>query len=192
LHLQGPTQRKKHRTPGASSIHGLIIGIGNVGEELGSYSAGDVFLSRDGGFTWEEIHKEPHIWEFGNSGSLLVMAHNGRPTNHVIFSTDLGLTWAKHQFAEGELLIHDIITNPSGTSRRFIVLGKHPLHPSKIFAIKIDFSSLITRECMSLPAQDYTATLTFNNITGNSDRDFEFWSPYNHGDNCILGKQVRL
>ncbi|KAK7453954.1 vacuolar protein sorting/targeting protein PEP1 [Stygiomarasmius scandens] len=171
LHLQGPTQRKKHRTPGASSIHGLIIGIGNVGEELGSYSAGDVFLSRDGGFTWEEIHKEPHIWEFGNSGSLLVMAHNGRPTNHVIFSTDLGLTWAKHQFAEEELLIHDIITNPSGTSRRFIVLGKHPLHPSKIFAIKIDFSSLITREC-------------------NSDRDFEFWSPYNHGDNCILGKQM--
>ena len=69
------------------------MAVGNVGEVLADYTESDTFLSRDAGFTWEEVHKDAHTWEFGDSGSILIMANDEEPTDHVLFSTDEGLTW---------------------------------------------------------------------------------------------------
>ena len=33
------------------------MAVGNVGEHLLPYTESDTFLSRDAGFTWEEVHK---------------------------------------------------------------------------------------------------------------------------------------
>ena len=49
-----------------------MLAVGNVGEELAPYTDSDIFLTRDGGFTWEEIHKDAHMWEFGDSGSVIL------------------------------------------------------------------------------------------------------------------------
>ena len=67
------------------------MAVGNVGETLEEYDQSDTFLSRDAGFTWEEVHKDAHLWEFGDSGSILIMANDEGPTDHVMFSTDEGL-----------------------------------------------------------------------------------------------------
>ncbi|KAG6846193.1 vacuolar protein sorting/targeting protein PEP1, partial [Arthromyces matolae] len=74
LHLHGYTERLDPRATFSSpSVVGLIMAVGNVGFELAPYDESDTFLSRDGGFTWEEVHKDAHLWEFGDSGSVLVM-----------------------------------------------------------------------------------------------------------------------
>ena len=69
------------------------MAVGNIGETLAPYTESDTFLSRDAGFTWEEVHKDAHLWEFGDSGSILVIANDEEPTDHVLFSTDEGKNW---------------------------------------------------------------------------------------------------
>ena len=58
-----------------STALGLIVGVGNVGRHL-SFDEDDLstYLSRDGGFKWEEVRKGSHIYEIGDHGALVVMA----------------------------------------------------------------------------------------------------------------------
>ena len=70
------------------------MAVGNVGEELAGYTSvplrllrlpkftdscaaqdsdSDTFLTRDAGLTWEEVHKDAHLWEFGDYGSIIVI-----------------------------------------------------------------------------------------------------------------------
>jgi hypothetical protein len=130
------------------SVIGLIMAVGNVGEELISYTASDTFMSRDGGFTWEEVHKGAHLWEFGDSGSILIMANDERPTDRVLYSADQGLTWQEYQFTtEDKVRVRTIVTVYDDTSRKFILFGEHLDHVGKTIAVHIDFTSLLTREC---------------------------------------------
>ena len=41
-----------------------MMAVGNVGEYLADYNDSDTFLTCDGGFLWEEIHKDAHMYEF--------------------------------------------------------------------------------------------------------------------------------
>jgi hypothetical protein len=123
-----------------------MLAVGNVGEDLAPYTDSDTFLTRDGGFTWEEIHKDAHLWEFGDSGSILVICNDEGPTDHVVFSTDEGLTWREHSFDE-MLRVKSIQTVPSDTSRRFILFGNRPGDESKSVVVHLDFSTLSTRKC---------------------------------------------
>ena len=52
-----------------------MLAVGNVGESLVAYADSDTFLTRDGGFTWEEVHKDAHIWEYGDQGSILLLVN---------------------------------------------------------------------------------------------------------------------
>ena len=75
MHIHGYTERYDVRaTFSTPSVPGLLMAVGNVGEYLEAYDQSDTFLSRDAGFTWEEVHKDAHLWEFGDSGSILIMA----------------------------------------------------------------------------------------------------------------------
>jgi hypothetical protein len=60
----------------------------------------DVFLTRDGGFHWEEIRKDAHLWEYGDSGSIIILANDEEPVDHVLYTTDEGLTWHTYAFDE--------------------------------------------------------------------------------------------
>ena len=93
------------------------MAVGNVGEKLAPYTESDTFLSRDGGFTWEEIHKDAHLWEFGDSGSVLVLANDEEATDHVLFSTNEGLTWREYKFSQEKIRVRSIVTVPKDTSR---------------------------------------------------------------------------
>ena len=125
---------------------GLMMAVGNVGEKLAPYKESDTFLSRDAGFTWEEVHKDAHLWEFGDSGSILVMANDEEPTDHVLFSTDEGITWREYKFDNEKMRVRSIVTVPSDTSRRFLLLGNYPRSSSSI-AVHLDFSALTHTRC---------------------------------------------
>lgn len=64
------------------------MAIRNVGKALDPYTESDTVLNHDAGFTWQEVHADTHLWEFGNSGSILVLANDEKSTDHILFSTD--------------------------------------------------------------------------------------------------------
>ncbi|KAJ7493393.1 vacuolar protein sorting/targeting protein 10 [Mycena galericulata] len=178
LNLHGYTERSDPRaTYSSPSIVGLIMAVGNVGESLAPYEQSDTFLSRDAGFTWEEVHKDAHLWEFGDSGSILVMANDEEPTDHVLFSTDEGLNWQEYQFTDEKMRVQSIVTVPSDTSRRFILIGSLPHNPGSI-AVHVDFSSLTSQQCVL-------------NVENPGNDDFELWSPSEERqEQCLFGRQT--
>lgn len=123
-----------------------MLAVGNVGESLAPYTDSDIFLTRDGGFTWEEIHKDAHMWEFGDSGSVIVLVNDEEATDHVIYSTDEGLSWKSYSFGE-TLRVRSIQTVPQDTSRRFVLLGIRPGEASKTVLVHLDFSAITQTKC---------------------------------------------
>ncbi len=179
LHIHGYTERYDVRaTYSTPSVPGLLMAVGNVGEYLEAYDQSDTFLSRDAGFTWEEVHKDAHLWEFGDSGSILVMANDEGPTDHVMFSTNEGLSWREYKFTDEPMRVKAIVTVPADTSRRFILLGYYPRAKNSAVAVHVDFSSLTRKKCqlsIDEPGQD----------------DFELWSPSEEREEqCLFGRQV--
>ncbi|KAL0954074.1 hypothetical protein HGRIS_005224 [Hohenbuehelia grisea] len=178
LHVHGYTERTDPRaTYSSPSVVGLIMAVGNVGTKLAGYTDSDTFLSRDGGFTWQEVHKDAHLWEFGDSGSILIMANDEEPTDHVLFSTDEGLNWREYKFTDDKMRVRSIVTVPSDTSRRFILFGTYPRSSASV-AVHIDFSSLTLKRCQL-------------NVDNPGHDDFELWSPSEERtETCLFGRQT--
>ncbi|KAM0787341.1 hypothetical protein ACM66B_003430 [Microbotryomycetes sp. NB124-2] len=178
LHLHGYTERRDPRATFSSpSATGLMMAVGNVGESLVPYKDSDTFLTRDGGFTWEEVHKDAHMWEYGDQGSILVLVNDEEPTDHVTFTLNEGLSWQDYSFGE-RIRIRSIVTVPTDTSRKFILFGVYPDRPDSSVAVHLDFSSITNRKCKL-------------DLSNPNDDDFELWSPSeNREEPCLFGKQV--
>jgi hypothetical protein len=178
LHIHGYTERFDPRaTYSSPSVVGLIMAVGNVGETLSPYTESDTFLSRDAGFTWEEVHKDAHLWEFGDSGSVLVMANDEEPTDHVLFSTNEGINWREYKFTDEKIRVRSIVTVTSDTSRRFILMGNYPRSSASV-VVHLDFSSLTLMRCVL-------------SVDDPGDDDFELWSPSEErSERCLFGRQT--
>ncbi|CAE6471894.1 hypothetical protein ACGC1H_003813 [Rhizoctonia solani] len=179
LHIHGYTERYDARAKYSSpSAIGLMMGVGSVSEYLAPYKDSDTFLSRDGGFTWEEVHKDAHIFAFGDSGSVIVIVNDEEPTDHVLYTTNEGTSWREYKFSEERLRIRSIVTKPTETSRKFILLGHKAADRDTWVAIQLDFSAITSRQCVldaDNPAKD----------------DFELWSPSEEREErCLFGRQV--
>ncbi|KAG1816486.1 uncharacterized protein BJ212DRAFT_1355044 [Suillus subaureus] len=178
LHVHGYTERFDARaTYSSPSAVGVVMAVGNVGDSLATYTESDTFLSRDGGFTWEEVHKDAHLWKFGDSGSVIVIVNDKEPTDHILFTTDEGLTWREFKFTTEKIRVRDIMTVPEDTSRKFLLLGRYPATAGSVI-VYLDFSSLTHRKCLvdvEHPGHD----------------DFELWSPSEERDSlCLFGRQT--
>ncbi|KAG8888141.1 vacuolar protein sorting/targeting protein PEP1 [Tulasnella sp. 332] len=181
LHIHGYTERFDARaTYSSPSAVGLMMVVGNVGTELKPYTESDTFFSRDGGFTWEEVHKDAHLFEFGDSGSVLVMTNDEGPTDRILFSLDEGMNWREYVFASGgdqKIRVREIVTVPKDTSRKFILFG-YPASSDSLVAIHIDLSNIANRQC----------TLDADNP---NEDDFELWSPSQEREElCLFGRQT--
>ena len=53
----------------------------------------DTFLSTNAGLTWVVVQEGAHKYEFGDQGSILVIADDEEATDHVHYSYDGGATW---------------------------------------------------------------------------------------------------
>ena len=89
---------------------GLIMATGNVGNHLVK-SAGMVntYLSRDAGWTWLEVAKGSHIYEFGDHGGLIVMVKDSEATNIAYYSWNEGESWSEQKFSETPINVNNII-----------------------------------------------------------------------------------
>ncbi|CAO1629918.1 unnamed protein product [Parajaminaea phylloscopi] len=178
LHLHGFTERDDPRNSLSSpSAVGLMLAVGNVGEKLAPYQDSDTFLTRDGGFTWEEVHKDAHKWEFGDQGSIILLVNDEEPTDEVLYSLNEGLKWDSFRFGE-RLRVKNILTVPEDTRRKFVLLGDIPGAQSKSVAVHLDFSALSTRKCVLNPQRPEAD-------------DFELWSPSEEREeSCLFGRQT--
>lgn len=154
-----------------------MLAVGNVGEHLISYTDSDTFLTRDGGFTWEEVHKDAHMWEFGDQGTILILANDEQPTDHVTYTLNQGLSWQDYAFGE-TIRVKSIVTVPMDTSRKFILFGTKPDRPEQTVAIHLDFSSVTNIKCKL-------------DLSRPEDDDYELWSPSENRDEpCLFGMQA--
>jgi len=178
LHIHGFTERYDARATFSSpALPGVLMGVGNVGKQLAPYTESDTFLSRDGGFTWEEIHKDAHLWEFGDSGSVLVLANDEEPTDKVLYSTDEGMSWKEYYFGQ-TLRIRSIRNMPSDRSRKFILYGHSPRSSKTSIVVHVDFSALTSKKCVL-------------DIHDENNDDFELWSPSEErSEMCLFGRQT--
>lgn len=174
LHLHGYTERVDLRdTFSSGSAIGLMMGQGNVGDHLTSEDEADTFMTHDGGISWKPVKKGRYMWEYGDSGSVIVIVPEQVPTKVLYYSTDEGATWQDHAFSDEEIEINDISTVPSDTSKNFILWGATS---GGLITINVDFSGLYDRDC------------EFDNGGEVSD-DYQLWNPKHpfQEENCLFG-----
>lgn len=93
LHLHSVTIPHNFGRIFSSPAPGVVMGVGSIGESLKPYEESDTFLSTDAGITWTMVRLDPHKYEFGDSGSILVVINDEESTDSVSYSTDFGRTW---------------------------------------------------------------------------------------------------
>ncbi|CAH2352830.1 vacuolar protein sorting/targeting protein 10 [[Candida] railenensis] len=179
LNLHGYTERADYRdTFSSASATGLIIGVGNVGEFLESYSSAATFISKDGGITWKEISSGVHMWEYGDRGTILVLIKSKEPTQNILYSLDEGDTWIDYKFYEEPINVLDLATVPSDTSRKFLVFAHDKSEGRNTLSISFDFSNVHKRQCQL-------------DLDNPDNDDFEYWTPKHPKlpDNCLFGHE---
>lgn len=179
LHLHGYTERRDPRdTYSSPSAVGLMMGVGNVGPYLGQYKEGDTFITRDGGVTWTEVFKGTYMWEYGDQGSIIVIVQEDTPTNVVYYTLDEGNNWREYEFSKDKVLIDDISTVPSDTSRNFLLWGRDGSGKGGLVTINLDFTGLTDKPC-KLDEVNPEA----------SDSDYYLWEPKHplSDSNCLFG-----
>ncbi|KAF5860500.1 vacuolar protein sorting/targeting protein PEP1 [Aspergillus alliaceus] len=179
LHLHGYTERKDERDTFASgSAIGLMMAVGNVGDHLAGGDKADTFITKDGGISWKSVKKGKYMWEYGDSGSVIVIVPESQPTKTLHYSLDEGDTWVDFQFSDDEVRITDISTVPSDTSKNFLLWAIAPNSEvrDRLTTFNIDFSGIRARPCLLDESQ------------GESD-DYYLWEPKHpfQKENCLFG-----
>ena len=159
----------------SSPAPGLVMGVGNTGKHLKNWKEGDTYVSDDAGLTWKKTLDEPHLYEFGAQGSILVAIEDAE-TDELKWSINHGKDWTKASLKElglDDKKIRPLLltTTPDATSLKFILQATQGKgSKTKYITYSIDFDGLHERKC--------------------KDSDFEDWWTRVDGDGkptCIMG-----
>jgi hypothetical protein len=180
LHLHGYTERRDPRdTFSSPSAVGLMIGVGNVGANLGLYNEGHTFLTKDAGISWKQVQKGTYLWEYGDQGSIIVLVERETPTSKILYSIDEGDNWDGIDFLDdGVMTVERISTVPSDNSRQFLLWGKKD---GRLATVNVDFTGTTNKQCY-LPSKE--------NINDEKS-DYDLWFPKHPGKreetDCLFG-----
>jgi len=134
----------------SSAAPGIVMGVGNTGSSLKSWSECDTYVSDDAGATWKFALKGPHIYAVGGAGSLLVAVpslKSGSTTKQIKYSINHGKDWLSYE------LEHDIQpfvfqTLPDSSNLKFLLIAEEINKDDKGgFTIFLDFEGLHERVC---------------------------------------------
>jgi hypothetical protein len=160
------------------------MALGNVGYYLtNQYDEINTFLSRDGGLTWKEVKKGAYIFEFGDHGSIIVMAELGIATTNLHFSWNEGKEFEELEISEGKPVeVTNIVIEPKSISQEFIMYGAYKSDPFGAGVVMaLDFRDLHEPQCKGA------------DNPGGSGSDYELWTPHDGrhgGQQCSMGKKV--
>lgn len=185
LHFQLATDKldPKHDLSYSNSAVGLLFGLGNAGLQLTTSEDKEelsLFFSKDGGVNWKELFKGNYIWEFGDQGTVLVIAQTLVKTNIVRYSIDYGDNWIEYQFSEDiEYLVEDITTVLSDNAMKFNLIVNDGTGNDSM--VTIDFTNVYKRQCQS----------PFG-VENDLGKDYEYFSPLRiQGESCLFGHEVK-
>lgn len=185
LNIHSYTERRDPRMQFSQlSAPGFMMGVGNVGSYLTKYNDGNTFLTRDAGRTWVEVHKDAFMFEYGDHGGILLMVFDEGPTDKVLYSLTMGLTWMEYRIVDNQydrVRVTDIVTEPDSTSQQFVLFARvvGGSRDGQQLAIHLNFESSRKRKCV-LDEGDAAKS------------DFELWSPTaaNHTE-CHFGHEIQ-
>ncbi|KAJ3337444.1 vacuolar protein sorting/targeting protein PEP1 [Gonapodya sp. JEL0774] len=186
LNLHSYTERHDPRNQFSStSAVGLMLAVGNVGPHLTKYNDGNTFLTRDAGKTWVEVHKDAHMYKFGDHGAIIILVNDEEPTDRVVLSIAGRCEYVFVDKGSQKVRVTNILSEPDSTSQQFVLLG-HLIKDDvtdidgRDVAIYLNFEALRTRQC-TLDMQDP------------SKSDFELWSPQSNANDhpCLFGREVQ-
>lgn len=147
LNFHHYTERSDPRhTFSSGSAIGLMMAVGNVGDELKGFADGDTFLTTDGGINWVEVRKGQYLWEYGDQGSIIIIVDRAKPTDMVLYTLDEGKSWLEYKFNE-KLKVTDISTVPMDNSRKFLLWGYKEGGGEKFYTVHLDFSGITDQQC---------------------------------------------
>ena len=178
LNLHGYTERADPSdTYSSPSAIGLMVATGNVGTSLDdSDEATQTFITADAGIKWRRVREGKYMWEFGDQGSIVVLAKDGGSTDEILYSTDRGIKWNPWQFSKSKVRISDLTTVPSDSSPNFIIWGTN--EDGELHTYNLDFSGLFGNRICDQP----------NDEEGN-EGDYEVFEPQHPASEgkCLFG-----
>lgn len=188
LHLHNFSSAKYPYPYSVASAVGLIIGVGNIGVRLSDNEYDlNTYLSRDGGLTWLEVIKGPHIAEYGDHGGIITLAPFKR-ASYILYTSNEGISWEKVMLKK-PVLISNIIIEPRSVSTKFNIIGavSHVMKDKSTketgALMSIDFSQLYEPNCQGIDK------------AGEETSDYEIWTPSDGeetSNGCFLGKRSKF
>ena len=156
LHLHSVTDQRNLGRIFSSPAPGIVMGIGNTGEYLRSFDEGDLYVSDTAGLTWRRALKEPHLYEFGDQGSILVAIKDGE-TDEIKWSLNHGKDWEDMDLDE-DIRPISLTTVPDSTSLKFILTAsKGRGSDIKYLIYSFDFGGLDLKQCKDKDFEDWYA-----------------------------------
>ena len=152
LNLHGYSEmRNQGKVYSNKGAPGILMGIGNLGENLHEYAESNLWVSSDGGENWRFAYEGPHKFEFADSGSILAAISDPGPTDHIKYSTDYGKEWKKLRIVDDDedKVRPDFFTTITDSTSTKVVLaaksGRGDDIKQRVFSI--DFQSLDLKKC---------------------------------------------
>jgi hypothetical protein len=156
LHLHSVTDQRNVGRVFSSPAPGIVMGIGNTGKYLLPREDGDLYVSDDAGLTWTQARSKPHLYEFGDQGSILVAVTDGE-TDELHYSLDHGKKWDSVDL-DDDIRPLLLTTVPDSTSRKFILTAaKGTGKDLEYFIYSINFDKLDLPKCKDKDFEDWWA-----------------------------------
>ena len=176
LHLHGYSElRNQGRVYSNKGAPGLLMGIGNLGDDLHAYEESNLWISDDGGVNWYFGHDGPHKYEFADSGAVLAAVADPGPIDHIEYSIDHGKHWKDLAVTpdEDDTFRPNFFTTISDSTSTKVVLTAQSGKGDEVYywIYSIDFKFLDLRTCKK--------------------DDFEIWKARENRDGeagCVMGQ----
>lgn len=162
---------------------GLILAQGNEG-----YYRQDpteslfLYLSRNGGVTWDRILEGSYEYAMASHGSLFVAAENSRANNTLFYSWNQGVEFDGCIFSSENVFIESIVyPEPSPTTLDFLFLGADEGHEAG-YIYYVDFYDNAPAPCVESQMEEFSPTIGSGCLLGarteftRRQRDAECWN----------------
>ncbi|MBN3297303.1 SORT protein, partial [Amia calva] len=183
LHIHGEYSVFNNKAPmtplSDPSAVGIIIAHGSVGDSL---TRPDVFVSDDGGYSWNKTLKGPHHYALLDSGGIIVAVeyYPEKPIKTMKFSTDEGQSWKSYNFTDLPIIFVGLASEPGTKTMNISIWGYRPEDEYKAtwVSVTIDFEALLNRDCEEKDYVEWVAHSTTEQNKGN--------------EGCVLGYKEKF
>lgn len=155
---------------------GLMLANGNVGPvRTERFDDSNTYFSRNGGVTWDEVAKGPHVPEMGDHGAVLVLAKENAPSTALLYSLTDGDEWHECAFTAAPVHVRNVRVSQGWDSKRFLLYGRR--HDTRsgndtTVLLHVKFDAAFAGPC--------------------GDGDYESWTPVDEHGQCVLGRHTSV